>query len=404
MKLGDFITLQRGFDLPIQDRRPGSTPIISSSGISDYHDEWKAKAPGVVTGRYGTIGEVFYTRQDYWPLNTTLWVKDFHGNDPHFSYYLLKTVDFLSCSDKSSVPGVNRNDLHLITVIVPPLAEQRIIASILSSLDDKIELNRKMNETLEAMARAIYKSWFVDFDPVHAKAAGKKPFGMDKETAVMFPDSFEDSAMGKIPKGWKVDSIKNRVSRIQYGLTESASKEPVGPRFLRITDIQGGKVDWNQVPFCHIDEESIEKYKIVEGDICVARTGASTGENIFIVNPPNAVFASYLVRFQCDNIATSRYVAQFMRSPDYFSYVAGCLGGSAQPNANAQTLASAQMAFPIDALITKWYELVIHLDKLISVNSVTASSLAATRDCLLPRLLSGELQIKDVEKTAKALV
>ena len=202
--LGEVVTLQRGFDLPAHKRKPGKVPIVSSSGVSDYHSEVGVKSPGVVTGRYGTIGQVFFIKEDYWPLNTTLWVNDFHGNDPLFTSYLLRTIDFQSCSDKSSVPGVNRNDLHRIPVSLPPLAEQKRIASILGALDDKIELNRRMNAKLEDMARTLFKSWFVDFDPVRAKLDGRLPAGMDANTAALFPDAFEESALGLIPKGWKV--------------------------------------------------------------------------------------------------------------------------------------------------------------------------------------------------------
>jgi type I restriction enzyme, S subunit len=215
--LGEVITLQRGFDLPSQNRKPGTVPIVSSSGISDYHSEVGAKGPGVVTGRYGTIGQVFLIKEDYWPLNTTLWVKDFHGNDPFFASYLLRTIDFKSCSDKSSVPGVNRNDLHRIPVLLPPLPEQKAIAAILGSLDDKIELNRRMNATLEAMARALFQSWFVDFDPVRAKMDGLAPVGMDAETAALFPDSFEDSALGKIPRGWEIRLVGQVVDCVGGG-------------------------------------------------------------------------------------------------------------------------------------------------------------------------------------------
>jgi type I restriction enzyme, S subunit len=169
-ELGDFLTLQRGFDLPTQDRQAGNIPIISSSGISGTHREAKVRGPGVVTGRYGTVGEVFFIEQDYWPLNTTLWVKDFKGNDPRFAYYLLQTIDFHSCSDKSSVPGVNRNDLHRIPLSVPLPDEQKAIARILGTLDDKIELNRRMNETLEAMAEALFKSWLPNFPMVRFKS------------------------------------------------------------------------------------------------------------------------------------------------------------------------------------------------------------------------------------------
>lgn len=138
--LGRVATLQRGFDLPSRLRKPGEVPIITSSGIEDKHCEAKVKGPGVVTGRYGTIGEVFFVRDDFWPLNTTLYVRDFHGNDPLFISYLLRTIDFHTHSGKSGVPRVNRNDLHEIVVPLPSTtAEQEAIAEALSDADALIE-------------------------------------------------------------------------------------------------------------------------------------------------------------------------------------------------------------------------------------------------------------------------
>jgi type I restriction enzyme S subunit len=169
---------------------------VSSSGVSDYHSIPKVKGPGVVTGRYGTLGQVYFLTEDYWPLNTTLYVCDFKGNDPRFVSYFLRSVDFLAYSDKAAVPGLNRNHLHQALVSYPTdIAEQRTIAHILGTLDDKIELNQRMNETLEAMAQAIFKSWFVDFDPVRAKAEGRDP-GLPKHIADLFPDRFENSELG----------------------------------------------------------------------------------------------------------------------------------------------------------------------------------------------------------------
>lgn len=134
--LGEVATLQRGYDLPYRSRKPGSVPIVTSSGVSETHAEARVPGPGVVTGRYGTIGKVFFIREDFWPLNTTLFVKDFHGNDPLFISYLLRTIDFHSHSGKSGVPGVNRNDLHALTVRVPQSTdEQRVIAGALGDVD-----------------------------------------------------------------------------------------------------------------------------------------------------------------------------------------------------------------------------------------------------------------------------
>ncbi len=129
--LGEVAALQRGFDLPHRQRKPGNIPIITSSGLGDTHAEPKVAGPGVVTGRYGTIGEVFYVSTDFWPLNTTLYVKNFYNNDPLFVSYLLRTIDFHTHSGKSGVPGVNRNDLHEISVRIPIARhEQKAIAAL----------------------------------------------------------------------------------------------------------------------------------------------------------------------------------------------------------------------------------------------------------------------------------
>lgn len=142
--LGNVATLQRGYDLPQRVRRRGTIPIVSSSGIYDTHNQSQVRGPGVVTGRYGTIGEVFFIKDDFWPLNTTLFVKDFKGNDPLFISYLLRTVDFHSHSGKSGVPGVNRNDLHQLAVRLPSTSEQRAIAAALSDVDDLISALDKL--------------------------------------------------------------------------------------------------------------------------------------------------------------------------------------------------------------------------------------------------------------------
>jgi type I restriction enzyme S subunit len=160
VRLGEVVELKRGYDLPKSQRRTGIAPIVSSCGVSGCHAESKVEPPGVVTGRYGTIGQVFYVLEPFWPLNTTLYVCDFKGNDPRFISYLLETVDYASCADKAAVPGVNRNHLHGLAIRLPPLDEQRAIASILGALDDKIQLNRRMTRTLEGLTHSIFGSWF----------------------------------------------------------------------------------------------------------------------------------------------------------------------------------------------------------------------------------------------------
>lgn len=149
-ELGKFITLKRGYDLPQQKRKNGGVPIFSSSGISGTHDTAMVKAPGVITGRYGTIGQVFMADENFWPLNTTLYVEDFHGNNPRFIYYFLKTLGWEKFTSSSAVPGINRNTVHKETICLPDIATQDKIASVLTTLDDKIEINEKINDNLSA--------------------------------------------------------------------------------------------------------------------------------------------------------------------------------------------------------------------------------------------------------------
>ena len=140
LPLGQVVTFQRGYDLPHQTRQSGEIPVVSSAGITDFHDVAMVGPPGVVTGRYGTIGELFLISEPFWPLNTTLFVREFHGNDPHFIYYLLQRFDFASFSGKSGVPGVNRNDLRLETVVLPTdPSEQSTIAAVLDDVDSLLD-------------------------------------------------------------------------------------------------------------------------------------------------------------------------------------------------------------------------------------------------------------------------
>ena len=207
--IGQQATLQRGIDTTKAQQRPGKVPVVSSGGVSSYRDTAFAKGPGVILGRKGTLGTVFYIEEDYWPHDTTLWVRDFHGNEPRFVYYFFRSIssDLVALDVGSANPALNRNHVHPIVIQWPKLYEQQAIARILGALDDKIELNCRMNHTLEEMAWAIFKSWFVDFEPVTARAEGRQPYGMNAETASLFPSAFQDSGLGPIPRGWQIGPL-----------------------------------------------------------------------------------------------------------------------------------------------------------------------------------------------------
>lgn len=184
MPLGSVATLQRGFDLPKRLRRPGNVPVVSSSGVSGWHDQSQVSGPGVITGRYGTIGEVFFQEGDFWPLNTTLWVSNFHGNDERFVYYLLQRVDFHTHSGKSGVPGVNRNDLHAEVVGLPASTDEQ--ETIATALDDADRL-------VASLERTILKKQAIQQGMIQELLTGKTRLPG-------FVDSWDERTLGDIAK------------------------------------------------------------------------------------------------------------------------------------------------------------------------------------------------------------
>jgi type I restriction enzyme S subunit len=319
------------------------------------------------------------------------------GVVPEYAGYYFRSPRFrrevTSMSSLSTRASLNNEMLSRLSIVVPPVNTQKAIGSILKAFDDKIDINRRMNATLEAITRAVFQAWFVDFEPIRAKAEGRQLKGVDDPTAALFSDTLENTTVGPIPSNWRIGQIRDLTESIQYGFTQSASDTAVGPHFLRITDIQGGKVSWAAVPYCSISPEDHARYKIEPGDIFVARTGASTGENIYVVDCPDSVFASYLVRFRFEDSGMARVVGAFMRTPAYFDYVAGVRGGSAQPNASAQVLASATMVVPPAQLAARFAQIIMPLDKKRYANDCESKSLVSLRDALLPKLMSGEVRV-----------
>jgi type I restriction enzyme S subunit len=162
LKLGNVVMFQRGHDLPKTEMKLGKYPVAGSNGIIGYHNAFTTKAPGITIGRSGNIGTPHFYEVDFWSHNTVLFIKDFKGNSEKFIYYFLKTLDFTQFNTGSAVPSLNRNHIHELDVNIPPLPEQRAIASVLSSLDDKIDLLQRQNDTLETMAETLFRQWFVE--------------------------------------------------------------------------------------------------------------------------------------------------------------------------------------------------------------------------------------------------
>jgi type I restriction enzyme S subunit len=154
-KFGGFATLHRGYDLPVQNRKEGKVPIVGSNGICGYHNQSKIKGPGVVTGRSGSIGMSYYINDDYWPLNTGLYVENFHNNDPLYSHYFFQSFNFKKYASGVSVPTLNRNLVHAAVIGVPLIKEQNDIVSVFKTIDDKIEIHSTIKSALQDMFKTM---------------------------------------------------------------------------------------------------------------------------------------------------------------------------------------------------------------------------------------------------------
>ena len=209
-RLGDLINLKRGYDLPENQRREGPYPVISSAGITGYHDDYMVEGVGVVTGRYGTLGEMYYVDGKYWPHNTALYVTTFKGNDPKYIYYLLSCLGRIRTSDKSAVPGVNRNELHEMAIpAITDRNQQKKIAAVLSALDTKIDCNNRINAELEAMAKTLYDYWFVQFD---FPDANDKPYKSSGGKMV-----YNATLKREIPADWEVVPLSDWIASDKTG-------------------------------------------------------------------------------------------------------------------------------------------------------------------------------------------
>lgn len=426
--LNDFILLQRGFDLPQNDRIYGNVPVVASTGIAGFHNEYKVDAPGVVIGRSGSIGGGQYITERFWPLNTTLWVKDFKGHDARYVYYLLKSIDFQRFNVGTGVPTLNRN--HLSSVLVQNLEHknEKLIAKILGDLDDKIYLNNQINQTLESIAQAIFKSWFIDFGPVRAKIAAKQT-GQDSEraamcaisgkseaeleqmakddfaelqaTAALFPDELVESELGEVPRGWEIGCVGN-IATAKGGYAFKGSQfVDKGYPVIKIKNITGdGEVDIQDTQ-C-IDEKTAQtalRFMLHDSDLVMAMTGATVGKIGLVNTYGKSIYLNQRVaKFESDTFGNkvSYYLFCLFNRKEYFEQIIGTAQGSAQPNISSNGIESTRIIIPNFEAINLFIRKVDFIFQYWLENGSVNNTLRDVRDTLLPKLLSGELDVSDL--------
>ena len=318
-KLGEVAPLQRGFDLPNQNIVDGNIPIVYSNGILKFHNQSKSKAPGLITGRSGTIGKfTFIEDGEYWPHNTSLWVTDFCGNIPKYIYYLYQTINIEQFSTGSGVPTLNRNDVHRKKCSIPSTAEQKKIAEFLSALDSKIQTQKKTIDVLSVLKTSLSSKIF------------SREIRFKDENGNDFPE-WESKKLGE-------------VLEIQGGYAFKSSSFNQGTtKVIRIGDIEP-RIILNNFSGVYSNETPDEKYIVKKEDFVMALSGATFGKVGKILDSDIAYINQRVASFKTEQCLEFFY--QLVLTPDFKSYINSIPTASAQPNISNSDIANYKTLLP----------------------------------------------------------
>ncbi|MBM3860567.1 MAG: restriction endonuclease subunit S [Verrucomicrobia bacterium] len=361
-RFADFVTLQRGFDLPKTEMRDGPFPVIGSTSVIGHHDVYKVEPPGVVTGRSGSLGTVQFINERYWPHNTSLWVRDFKGNDARFVYYCLQGLDFARFNAGAGVPTLNRNHLDTLEVDVPPLPVQRKIAGVLAAYDELIENNTRRIKLLEQMAQALYREWFVR--PCHS---------------------------AKLPKGWEMKKLGD-IAEEDRRTVEPSEVDPNTPYF----------------GLEHLPRKSIALTEWgTAKDVQSTKLAFKKGEILFGKIRP---YFHKVGVAPLDGVCSSDTIVIHEKTPEYFGIVLCCVSseafvahatqtsqGTKMPRANWDVLTKYPVALPPKPVLTEFNATINDYVALIQNLLFKNANLRRTRDLLLPKLISGEVDVSKLE-------
>jgi len=367
-RLGDVLTLKRGHDLPSDSRHDGDVPVVSSSGITGYHSEAKASAPGVVTGRYGTVGEVFYLEQDYWPLNTALYVVDFKGTYPKFAAYFLRNVLRDYQSDKAAVPGVDRNVLHEIKVRAPEPTTQMQIADVLSAYDDLIENNRRRMELLEESARLLYQAWFV---------------------RLRFPGHEHVRITHGIPEGWEKKRL-DAIAEVNRATLPSSYDGEI--EYVDIASVVPGQIT-ETTTFAFQDAPSRARRVVRHGDIIWSCVRPNRRSHAVIWKPADNLIVSTGFAVITPTGAPSTFIYFATTTDAFVGYLENHARGAAYPAVVAADFERAEILVPPKRLLELFDEIAEPTFSQMNNLRQQNQKLRAARDLLLPRLMSGEIAV-----------
>ncbi len=354
--------------------------------VNEYGASFSRYLPAgtLLVAASGTLGYTQFLGVPGCAHDGWLILDNFINLDKDYLYYVLHLLQnfFYNAAYGAAIQNINTNILKNTEIPFPRYEIQKKIACILSNYDNLIENNTRRIEILEEMAQLIYREWFV-----HYRFPGYEQ--------VKMVDS--GTEFGEIPEGWEVLPLSELVET-QYGYTTSAQNEPIGPKFLRGMDInKSSYIDWSSVPYCEIPDNVIDKFQLKIGDIVIIRM-ADPGKVGIIEQEVNAIFASYLVRLIIKTSRISPYfLFYFLNDEKYQGYITGASTGTTRKSASAGVLVGVDILCPSTKIMDEYNAQISSLRDLMNNLIMQNNNLRTTRDLLLPKLISGEIDVSDLD-------
>jgi type I restriction enzyme S subunit len=397
---GEEISLEYGKALRNYDKASGKFRVFGSNGPIGWTSQPLASGPGVILGRKGAYRGIEFSRDAFFVIDTAYYVAPKSELDMRWLYYAIKYHKLGEIDDGSPIPSTTRSAVYVRDMQVPPLAEQKAIAAVLGALDDKIELNQRMNATLEAMARALFQSWFVDFDPVRAKLDGSQPTGLDAATAALFPATFQDSPIGYIPCGWAAVPLYGTAQWVNGAAFKSEDFCAAGDglpviKIAELKDGIGAQTKWCQ--------RQADPNQIIDtGDPLYSWSGSpDTSLEAFLWSGGRGLLNQHIFKVIVPTATQKHFVYYLLQ------YLRPVLVETAR---NKQTTGLGHVTIadmkrllvcvPSKEVLAAFDRSVAAIFDRAFANTLESRTLATLRDTLLAKLLSGDLSVASgLEKT-----
>ena len=378
---GDIATLEYGRALKAYRSTEGPFRVFGTNGPIGWHDEAICNHASVIVGRKGAYRGVHYSSAPFFVIDTAFYLEPKEEIDVRWAHYSLLTQDIDRMDSGSAIPSTSREDFYRLSVSIPPLPEQCAIARILGTLDDKIELNRSMSETLEAIARALFKDWFVDFGPVRAKVEGRS-IGLPRHVTDLFPNKLVDSNLGEIPDGW-IPKPLGHLIELRYGKAlKAAHRQHDGD-----VPVYGsnGQVGWHN-------------NSLATGPGIVVGRKGNPGTITWVHSNFYPIDTAFYVVPKSDS-----YTMHFLHYALKHQDLASLAADSAVPGLNRNLAYMSKQVVPAESLLQHFTIFSAHLLSKIHQLEKESRILASIRDILLPKLISGEIRVREAEKIVESV-